>query len=174
MKNGRSLKLNVEGWEKNVAKAKRNKGEAYVSYGKSKKHRQGLKKLGPKCKDGCYEKVSMEKVQDILDAFWALGDYDKQNAYIAGCITDKDFKRKYTKKEKSQREKKTGFKVMHSGVSYSVCRKGFCGMHGLTRDRVELLAKKKRASVTGTPPTDKRGRRPNVRKIVDPQDNEIG
>ena len=169
VKKGRSLKLNVEGWEKNVAKSKRNKGESYVSYGGSKKHRAGLKKLGPQCKDGCFEKVSMEKVNDILDAFWAIGDYDKQNVYIAGCISEERFKRKYTKKETSQREVKTVFKVMHSGVSYTVCRKGFMAMHGMTRDRVELVVKKKKSSVSGTPSADQRGRRPNIRKIVGPQ-----
>ena len=164
-KNGRSVKLNVERWESSIAKSKRNKGEAYVSY-RSKKAKEGLKKLGPQCTDGCFEKVTLPKVHDILNAFWELGDYNRQNAYIAGCISEEKFKRKYTKKQTSQRETKTVFKVMHSGVSYSVCRKGFMAMHGVSRDRVELVQKKKKASVTGTPPVDQRGRRPNVMKIV--------
>ena len=44
---------------------------------------------------------------------------------------------------------------MHCGVSYNVCRKGFMAMHGLSRDRVELVARKKKASVNGSPPGDK-------------------
>ena len=62
----------------------------------------------------------MEKVQSILDSFWAIGDYDKQNAYISGCISEVGFKRKYTKNEKSQREVKKVFTIMHCGVSYNV------------------------------------------------------
>ena len=40
------------------------------------------------------------------------------------------------KNEKSQREVKNVFTIMHCGVSYNVCRKGFMAMHGLSRDRV--------------------------------------
>ena len=61
------------------------------------------------------------------------------------------------------------FTIMHCGVSYNVCRKGFMAMHGLSRDRVELVARKMKASVNGTPPGNKRGRRPNERKIVGPK-----
>ena len=97
VKKGRSVVRNFEGWQKSIAKAKRNRGEDYVSYA-SKKQRVGLKKIGAQCKDGCFEKVGMEKVQSILDSFWAIGDYNKQNAYISGCISEAGFKSKYTKK----------------------------------------------------------------------------
>ena len=68
---GRSVVRNFEGWQKSIAKAKRNNSEDYVSYA-SKKQRVGLKKIGAQCKDGCFEKVGMEKVQSILDSFWAI------------------------------------------------------------------------------------------------------
>ena len=51
VKKGRSKVCNFEGWQKSIAKAKRNRGEDYVSYA-SKKQRVGLKKIGAQCKEG--------------------------------------------------------------------------------------------------------------------------
>ena len=87
--------------------------------------------IGQPCSDGCFEKLGQERVQDIFANFWGLGDINRQNAYILGCIRIEKFKRKYTKKEHSQRSVKFAFEVTHSNNIFSVCRTGFANIHGL-------------------------------------------
>ena len=69
---------NPSNWKKNIAKRKRNTGDEYVGVsGKVEEKR----KIGPPCKDGCFEKLGMDNVRAIHESFWALGDFDKQNSF---------------------------------------------------------------------------------------------
>ena len=69
---------------------------------------------------GVLRKWVWRKCNRFLILFGPFGDYNKQNAYISGCISEAGFERKYTKNEKSQREVKKVFTIMHCGVSYNV------------------------------------------------------
>lgn len=41
----------------------------------------------------------MEIIQAEFDAFWAIGDYNLQNAYLSKLIIIEDFKRCYDEKD---------------------------------------------------------------------------
>ena len=167
-KKGRTTKPNIEGWEKNIAKKKRNSGENYISYS-TKKEKNGLRSLGPQCKDGCFEKLTVERAVILLNEFWDMGDYNKQNQYLNGCISEVPFKRKYTKEEVSLRPLKTVYTVSHYGINFQVCRTAFLSIHGIKTKRLKILLTKRKASASGTPKGDQRGAHPNARKIRGPQ-----
>ena len=52
-------------------------------------------KIGPpcKCKEGCFGKLGMEKIQHIFDKFWAINDFNIQNQYIDKLIIQTETKR---------------------------------------------------------------------------------
>lgn len=83
-----------ENWRKNVAKAKRAKGEAYVSPTSGKL--VPARKTGPacKCKRKCYEFFSDAERDDLLKRFYGLANKEVQDAYLFGLISSKFIKRK--------------------------------------------------------------------------------
>ena len=77
--------MNVLGWEKNIAKLRRNSGLDYISY-QTKKEVKGLKVMGPQCNNGCFDRLIIDRASDLMNAYWDLADYNKQNLYINSCI----------------------------------------------------------------------------------------
>lgn len=75
-KKGRVCGRQPEKWKKNVAKNKHNLGQEYVSYGT--KNVMQARNVGPPC---CFEKIGREAIEEIVANFWAIGNYDAQNAY---------------------------------------------------------------------------------------------
>lgn len=164
-KQGRKSEVHESDWEVNVAKRKRNEGKEYISY-KTKKV-MPPRKVGPACRDACFTKVGMDNINEIHKAFWAIGEYNKQNEYMMRCITQLPFKRKYTKKEISKRQAKLLYTVSHDDNDYEVCREGFLNIFGLKRGRLEVIMKKIRESkhAAGVMPEDKRGKTVPKNKI---------
>ena len=150
-------------WANEKARRLRNSGQAYASF-PSGKQRSG-RKIGQPCKDGCFTKVGQEAINDIFDGFWALGNYDKQNAYLSQRVRSVPVKRKYTKKEVSKRVNYE-YTVKHYEETFKVCRNGFLAMHDLSEKRLLLHVKRMKESPTGTPVSDKRGKAPNPKKIT--------
>lgn len=166
---GRKRTRNPAVWKKNVAKHKRNVGEAYISV-KTNRH-VAARAIGPPCADGCFDRVGREGIRAIFEAFWALGDYELQNAYIQKLVKTVPIKRKRTLAEVSRRSHTFLYSVMINGASHSVCKRGFASMHGLSLSRVESASKK--MTLTGTLITDKRGRRVPQNKIVGMQADRV-
>lgn len=166
---GRKRTRNPAVWKKNVAKHKRNVGEAYISV-KTNRH-VAARAIGPPCADGCFDRVGREGIRAIFEAFWALGDYELQNAYIQKLVKTVPIKRKRTLAEVSRRSHTFLYSVMINGASHSVCKRGFASMHGLSLSRVESASKK--MTLTGTLIADKRGRRVPQNKIVGMQADRV-
>ncbi|XP_045104346.1 uncharacterized protein LOC123499876 [Portunus trituberculatus] len=117
---GRKRTRNPAVWKKNVAKHKRNVGEAYISV-KTNRH-VAARAIGPPCADGCFDRVGREGIRAIFEAFWALGDYELQNAYIQKLVKTVPIKRKRTLAEVSRRSHTFLYSVMINGASHSVCK----------------------------------------------------
>lgn len=118
------------------------------------------------CPLKCQE--TLARVQnEIFEGFWNLGDFDKQNAYLFGCIEAFNVKRRYgnTTPETSRRQKSYYFKVNIDGELKRICRKSFLSVHGLQQNRGRLNNILKQVKSGCTPKTDQRGKhtlnRPN-------------
>ena len=83
-----------ENWKKNVAKAKRAKGEAYVSPSTGKE--VPARETGPacKCKRKCFYAFSDAERHDLLSRFNGLGNKEVQDAYLFGLISTKPIQRR--------------------------------------------------------------------------------
>ena len=160
---GRSKQKGLS-WEK-YNKMLKNRGEKYES-AKSKKV-NAPKKIGPpcKCKNKCFEKVGEDGVKCIFDAFWEIGDYNAQNAYLASRMQINKPKRKYTKKEVSDAIRYE-YTVKYNSDEFVLCRNAFYSIHGISAKRCLVQQKRMRSSPAGTPILDKRGKGPSANKIT--------
>ena len=124
------------------------------------------RKQGPPCKDGCIHNIPADDRELIFKNCWGIGNYDARQNYLNSCVSERPFKRKYTKKEVSLRPMRIVFNVKSGGKSFDVCRSAFQSVHGLTSKELALLLKKRKDSSTGPLPTDKRGKHVPATKIM--------
>ena len=160
---GRKRKLNQDNWLQTIARNKRQKGEEYVSV---KTHKTVAARVpGPICKDRCLLTVPEESRKEIFDTCWAIGSYDARLNYYNSCVSERQFKRKYTAKEVSLRPAKIVFTVKCQQKQYEICRSAFQSIHGMTSKEMQVFLSKRKQSPTGALPTDSRGRHEPGSKI---------
>ena len=155
-------------------KLRRNKGCPYIDY---KKEIKKERFLGPpcRCKGKCRERVNGNEAR-IFNAFWDMGDYNAQNAYLFGCIKAQTTKRRYPKKrthnDESRRSFSYGYQVKVDGVDVTVCRDEFLGLHGLQNSRGRLQHIQKMITKVGVVKSDGRGKHNNQPKKYTAKDIE--
>lgn len=158
---GRKRVRNPEAHKRAIAKAARNKGEAYVS---TSNKAVAKRVIGTPCKDGCFGKVTQPGVQSIFSSFWSIGDYNMQNAYIQKQVVLMDVQRSRLVDDAKKRSHSRAYHVTYNGVNTKVCMPGFMAMHAITKRRIDSALRK--VSSTAVPESDKRGRHEPVNKIV--------
>ena len=86
--------LRPEAWKRNVARAKRARGETYTSPSSGKE--VAAAEQGPPCKCSrkCYEKFSKEELTKLFTCFWELAEKNVQDAYLHGLIRVKKVQRR--------------------------------------------------------------------------------
>ena len=83
-----------EHWKKNVTKAKRAKGEAYISPSTGKEVPARETRPACKCQRKCYEAFSDAERGDLLQRFNDLGNKEVQDAYLFGLISSRPIQRR--------------------------------------------------------------------------------
>lgn len=165
----RKRKRDPQTWERNVTKTKRNLGQSYTSYWTKKDVPK--REIGEPCKCGCFEKLGYEKINDIFNSFWSIGNYDKQNAYLGGLVKEKEIKRPTVKGHVSRKTRTLSYNIEYCHADYAVCRAAFLSIHGVSEKRVRNVLRKRTA--TGCVPDDKRGTNPSTKKISDSRVNMV-
>ena len=81
-------------WKRVVAKAKRARGEEYVS--PSTEKTVAARKTGPpcNCRLKCFQRFSRREKDDMLESFYALASKDLQDAHLFGLIRPSCVKRR--------------------------------------------------------------------------------
>ncbi|XP_039283499.1 uncharacterized protein LOC111052342 isoform X2 [Nilaparvata lugens] len=159
VKSPRKRKRKTHMKQVDLRKKRRNEGRAYQT--KSGKNIPG-RTLGEMCKCPlkCHEKVTEDQKLVLFNAFWDMGNFNMQNAYLFGCIEKIPIKRRYCQNpEASYKQNTFIFKIkLQSGSSLRVCKKSFMSIHGLqnARGRINNIIKKI-VSEKSTPSSDKRG-----------------
>ena len=150
---GRRRVRTPEQHKRNIAKRKRNLGESYTNVSSRE---VAARKVGPQCRDGCFAKVTMEGVKEIFEAFWKMGNYDLQNAYIQKLVSVLPVARKRTQAEVSRRSMSRSYHVNLNNQSIKVCSKAFLSIHGVSSKRVQVAIQK--ITHTSVPLSDLRGK----------------
>lgn len=117
-----------------------------------------------KCRKNC-RSLLLGKEYQIFNAFWDLGDYDKQNLYLFSQMKAVPKKRTYPKKVKrevSSRKISIQYFVKVDGIDVKICKAEFLAVHGLhnSKKRIQLLYEQMGQGAS-TPKSDKRGKHAN-------------
>ncbi|KAK3890105.1 hypothetical protein Pcinc_005912 [Petrolisthes cinctipes] len=148
---------NEEDWGKTKAKKLRNLGMAYESRNTHKL--MEARKVGPpcSCQVRCFDILGMNNIKLLFHAFWDIGDYNLQNAYIQNQVSVCPTKRRTTSDPDKMRNNMKQFFVTVRGIKVPVCKHAFLSVHGLSRCRVDTACIKKRTE-NGIPLIDNRGK----------------
>ena len=119
------------------------------------------------CALKCCEKLSTDKRKAIHQGFWAMGNFDVQNAYICGCIQVKQVQHHYSPAGSSSRRGNARLYYIRDGeYSVRVCKSTFLLMHGLSNGRVSRTLQGI-AQTGGFPKLDQCGRQEPSNKTSD-------
>ena len=117
----RKRKRNPDLWKKSVAKAKRARGETYLS-STTGKEVAAVCQGGPcSCKKLCYSKFTDDERQRIFTLFWELGDKSIQDAYLHGLIRVRKIARRRARKSAEVKSRSASFIYVVSHDNYYKC-----------------------------------------------------
>lgn len=177
--NNRKRKVpHVSEWKRNTRKRLRATGQTYVS---SRNKVVPARNTGKdcKCKYKCFTKLNKTDKHNVLTKFNAIGDQGGQDKYLAGQIDVQRVQRRRCKSGTGkQRSASNVYKIRFGKKSFRVCKQAFASLHGISRKRVERIAKSLNEDGATTPMEDQRGRhhnRPNAvpQDVVDKVHNHI-
>lgn len=123
--------------------------------------------VGPDClckRLRCFQTVPEDERKRIIREFNALGDNNKQNAYLGGLISVLPVRRRGSNEDQTRFNTASfGYRVLvrKDGVAIDVkvCLKAFMSIHGISEDKVRYI-RNSLVSV-GKAPTDMRGKHSN-------------
>jgi len=115
------------------------------------------------CKRLCCTKVGLDEQRSIFNDFWSLSNYDKQNIYIAGQMSNQDIKRKKTQPLRKICLAAWQYVVKYEGTEFVVCEKFFLKLLQVQKTRLFNLQHK---LLDRAPLSDMRGRHLNRRHRV--------
>ena len=93
-----------ETWKRNVAKAKRSKGEEYVSPSTGKTVPSRSMGEPCKCKRKCFERFTASERETVFKSLNKLANKELQDAHLFGLITANPVKRRRPRNAKSLKE----------------------------------------------------------------------
>ena len=159
---GRKRACRPENWKQSVRKKRRNEGKSY--YSDIAKKQVEERKIGPPCRDGCFDKVTMPVIEALFKEFWGIGNYDAQTAYLQKLMAPMPVKRRRKPADETKRTCTIVYTVMYGATEHQVCRAGFLSIFGIGKKRASVALSK--VTMGKTTVADQRGRKPTATKIV--------
>lgn len=138
----------------NKKKILRNSGQSYFDCENHLVQKKEFKQVTECCKNRCFNNFSVEDQQYLLESFWSIGDYDKQNIYLSGLMQRKN----------SKENCKWNFEIDLFGLRSIVCRSFLLKVIQISDQRLKVLQKK---ISYGESICDNRGKQQNRKKIPD-------
>lgn len=144
-KRSRKRKRNIEEWQRNIRKRRRQSGKEYTtSNGKLVRAREikSKKDCTGKCKFKCATVITSEERQKIFDKFWNLSDTEKTAFYVR---TTEYSKKQRTRTNAKQIRKKFSYKYfLYIGTQkIRVCKEFYLQTLDISQRRIEYLYKSK-------------------------------
>ncbi|CAG5028681.1 unnamed protein product [Parnassius apollo] len=155
-------------WKSKVAKVLRNSGKAYQSMSKSKlqvpERKVGLP-CGEKCRLKCKDKINEISRQQLFDAFWGLGNLERQREFIVRHSQKIKPKYRYSSTQ-DFRALNTAFYFEVAGSKIRVCKPFFKSTLGMSYKAIQTALSK--VSESGVIQGDLRGKHGH-QPTIDPQ-----
>ena len=162
---GRKRSRNPENWKETICKKRRNEGKKYVSRSTGKVVE--ARKIGPECRDGCFDTVTRTTIEALFKEFWGIGNYDAQTSYLQKFMLPMPVKRHRTPADQSRRSTTIAYTVKYGDSEFKVCKQAFLSIFGIGEKRSRVALDKVTLGKTTVP--DQRGRQPTATKFVGPK-----
>ncbi|CAG4950209.1 unnamed protein product [Parnassius apollo] len=153
---------NPSQWKRNVIKKSIATGKGYLNY---KGREIGERKTGPDCcckKYKCFVQINEEDRKLILENFNKLEETYVQTVYLGGLIKTENVEKERSKtgtgKKRSCSHK---YYIKLGNRNIQICRNGFASIHGISKKRVDNVAKEYRDPTVTTPAQSNRGKHQN-------------
>ncbi|CAG9826481.1 unnamed protein product [Diabrotica balteata] len=159
----RKRKRNEQNWKRNIAKSRKQRGEAYLS--SRGKYVPGVVMKDAclaTCKRKCTEKFSYEERLSIFRRYYQLESYERKRDFINGHTEKKD--KKWHTAEQSRRQKTILFYLPKNSNRIQVCKTMFINTLGIRKGIVDIAMKKR--TEENTTLVDNRGK--HTKKITSP------
>lgn len=161
-----------ETWQRYVLKIKRAKGEQYETHKKKTIPAKTPKTGECPCPKKCHLRLDEERQLEIFRSFYALANYDSQNALLFSLVKVTNKCRNYSGREESRRQKTYIYHLLgNGGVEIHVCKKFFLRTLQVSDGRVTRVLKHK--SIEHVPHIDQRGRQSSANKTPDNKITEV-
>ncbi|CAH2009765.1 unnamed protein product [Acanthoscelides obtectus] len=164
-KKPRRRKMNVDAWQKNIAKRQRNRGLEYIS--SSSKRVIKSREMGPPCQNcrlKCNEKISSEERKLIFSDYWSLGDLQRQRDYLAKCMESVTCRYQY---KNSRRASNNAFYFFIRGTKIRICKHFFRATLGITDRPIRTVLEKQRSFTKGILSGEQIGKHGNHHRVDD-------
>lgn len=169
--------LNPSKWKRNLIKKSIAEGKEYTNH---KGKLVGPRKTGQDChcRNQCFEKINENERRLVLDHFNKIGDRHLQDTYLGGLIRTNSVERIRPKSgARKKRSCSHKYDIRVGKQTVRVCRTAFGSIHGISRKRVDNIAKSFRDKNITTP-TSRQGKhsnRPNrlPKDAIDQVDSHI-
>lgn len=155
----RKRKRCAKDWKRNIAKARRQRGEAYLS--SRGKHVPGVcmkDPCSPKCRQKCGERISNNERLLIFKRYYELKTYERKRDFINGH-TEKKLKKWHTK-QNSRRKSTIIFYLPINQEKVKVCKTMFINTLGIRKGVVDIAMQKKTSE--NTTQEDQRGKHKKI------------
>ncbi|XP_049317002.1 uncharacterized protein LOC125779776 [Bactrocera dorsalis] len=154
-------------WKREERKRKRNSGDSYVTRKRKPIQEKQFSNLDCKCTKKCFNKITEEQRNKIFEAFWKIGTFSAQNAFIRGLLKPiLPVRRRPTTAEKN-RTSSNRFSHNVAGETKRVCKRYFLETLKISNGRLTSALEKVKM---GYPPgDDKRGKKLPGNKTSDEQ-----
>ena len=146
----------VENWKKNKRKIKRARGEEYVSTTGNTVPAKNVAVSRPidcRCPLKCCDKITNDRQNQLRDQFYEMADWIVQTAYICGQVKVITVAKRYTKNDKSRRQRSKLYYLPDADGHDVRVRTGFFA-HVLALSDGRIA----RATLHGIPHADRRGK----------------
>lgn len=155
-----------EEWKQNIAKARRQSGQGYVSKFTGR-NIQGKKfaQISNCCLEKCFQNFSYDCQRSLFNDFYDLKNKNTQDLFLAGCMClgQASNKTKKTVGSVVERHNTWKYQLTFNGISKPVCRSFICNLYQFASPkRVRVLQDK---ILRKEPIEDKRGKHGNHKKI---------
>lgn len=167
-KRGKKRLRKAATWKSKIVKQLRNSGKAYQSLSKSKKlvpERKVGPPCGNKCRLKCKDIVDEMTRQKVFDAYWGLGNLERQREFIVRHSQQIKPKYRYSSTQ-NFRALNTAFYFEINGSKTRVCKPFFKSTLDLSYKAIKTALSKKTES--GVIECDLRGKH-NHHPTIDPQ-----
>ena len=135
---GQKLGLSPKKWARNRKKKMRNSGQSYISSSGKTVPGKKFVCVNCNCKHKQCKELTEEARQSAHKAFWAMGDYNDQNAYLLTLVSSTDKKSAKVKKEGVQSKPKS--KTRNYTINkLAVCKEVFKSTFSISNGRVGRL-----------------------------------